>query len=189
MFLPGKSEKFPLLIVCRIWFYFGPLLRSAGKTKKINLSPGKNVLRDEEKFPLIYSMSNPFEFYRRFCFNPLVVERADPNEPDYFETIYPSIHSMVKQVAFWSNYFDKQTQNAKNTIFPVTDDATAASGFGFFRRQKSCTQKPFPKEGIYLPALSIAWEINSSLLKSAPCFSCSFSMSLFRLFVRLITWA
>ena len=116
-------------------------------------------------------------------------ERTDPNEPDYFETIYPSIHSMVKQVAFWSNYFDKQTQNAKNTIFPVTDDATAASGFGFFRRQKSCTQKSFPKEGIYLPALSIAWEINSSLLKSAPCFSCSFSMSLFRLFVRLITWA
>ena len=36
MFLPGKSEKFPLLIVCRIWFYFGPLLRSAGKTKKHN---------------------------------------------------------------------------------------------------------------------------------------------------------
>ena len=34
MFLPGKSEKFPLLIVCRIWFHFGPLLRSAGKTKK-----------------------------------------------------------------------------------------------------------------------------------------------------------
>ena len=76
-----------------------------------------------------------------------------------------------------------------HSIFPVTDDATAASGFGFFRRQKSCTQKSFPKEGIYLPALSIAWEINSSLLKSAPCFSCSFSMSLFRLFVRLITWA
>lgn len=205
MFLSGKYKKFPLLIVCRIWFHFGPLLRSAGKTKNItrivtvlqsimhqwsiDLFPGKNVLRDEEKFPLIYSMSNPFEFYRRFCFNPLVVERADPNEPDYFETIYPSIHSMVKQVAFWSNYFDKQTQNAKNTIFPVTDDATAASGSGFFRRQKSCTQKPFSKEGIYLPALSIAWEINSSLLKSAPCFSCSFSMSLFRLFVRLITWA
>lgn len=110
MFLPGKSEKFPLLIVCRIWFHFGPLLRSAGKTKKINLSPGKNVLRDEEKFPLIYSMSNPFEFYRRFCFNPLVVERADPNEPDYFETIYPSIHSMVKQVAFWSMFFVKIEQ-------------------------------------------------------------------------------
>ena len=36
MFLPGKSEKFPLLIVCRIWFHFGPLLRSAGKTKKHN---------------------------------------------------------------------------------------------------------------------------------------------------------
>ena len=35
MFLPGKSEKFPLLIVCRIWFHFGPLLRSAGKTKNI----------------------------------------------------------------------------------------------------------------------------------------------------------
>ena len=34
MFLPSKSEKFPLLIVCRIWFHFGPLLRSAGKTKK-----------------------------------------------------------------------------------------------------------------------------------------------------------
>lgn len=164
MFLPGKSEKFPLLIVCRIWFHFGPLLRSAGKTK--NITRIVTVLRFTEDF-----------------------ERTDPNEPDYFETIYPSIHSMVKQVAFWSNYFDKQTQNAKNTIFPVTDDATAASGFGFFRRQKSCTQKSFPKEGIYLPALSIAWEINSSLLKSAPCFSCSFSMSLFRLFVRLITWA
>lgn len=123
MFLPSKSETFPLLIVCRIWFHFGPLLRSAGKAKKhnndsyvlqsimhrwsINLSPGKNVLRDEEKFPLIYSMSNPFEFYRRFCFNPLVVERADPNEPDYFETIYPSIHSMVKQVAFWSMFLIK----------------------------------------------------------------------------------
>lgn len=82
MFLPGKSEKFPLLIVCRIWFHFGPLLRSAGKTKNItrivtvlqsimhqwsiDLFPGKNVLRDEEKFPLLYSMSNPFEFYRRF---------------------------------------------------------------------------------------------------------------------------
>lgn len=36
MFLPGKSEKFPLLIVCRIWFHFGPLLRSAGKAKKHN---------------------------------------------------------------------------------------------------------------------------------------------------------
>lgn len=35
MFLPSKSETFPLLIVCRIWFYFGPLLRSAGKTKNI----------------------------------------------------------------------------------------------------------------------------------------------------------
>ena len=82
MFLPGNSEKFPLLIVCKIWFHFGPLLRSAGKTKNITmvvtvlqsimhrwsiaLSPGKNVLRDEEKFPLIYSMSNPFEFYRSF---------------------------------------------------------------------------------------------------------------------------
>lgn len=36
MFLPGKFEKFPLLIVCRIWFHFGPLLRSAGKAKKHN---------------------------------------------------------------------------------------------------------------------------------------------------------
>lgn len=44
---------------------------------------------------------------------------------------------MVKQVAFWNNYFDKQTQNAKNTIFPITDDATAASGSGFSADRKA----------------------------------------------------
>lgn len=109
MFLPGKFEKFPLLIVCRIWFHFGPLLRSAGKTKNITM-----VLRfcnpsctDDLSLCLpakmYWGMRKNFLSYIvcriRSSFTE-VFERAVPNGPDYFETIYPPIYSMPKRFYF-----------------------------------------------------------------------------------------
>ena len=72
-------------------------------------------------------------------------ERTDPNEPDYFETIYPSIHSMVKQVAFWSNYFDKQTQNAKKYYFPCYRWCNRSFWFRIFPQAEKLHTKIIPK--------------------------------------------